>query len=485
MFSVFLRRFSGIAGLVLLLSLTVQAQEQPPVNDVGIKPVKTLTSQLRKTTASVTLTGTVSASDPSQSGRLNRNGVASTCAGKACPGDFNMGTYYNYKEVSVFNCSAAPACITVTSSFTGDMVHTSAYAGPYNPANRCQGYLGDIGSSISGNTFQFTAPPYTELHFIMQFTATNGNASFTLVVDGIGTGAPTIVTPPSITLNNVPGQCGASASQINLGQPVVTGHNCCPGPITVTNDAPAFFTAATPTIVTWTATDNCGNKTTGTQTVTVLDTEPPSLWVILWPQYLSPPNGTMRNITAYVSAVDNCPNIDWVLEGVWSNHPDAGTFLGDQPGDISAVLGAMTTNFALRAENSPGRGSRLYTVRYKATDAGNRTVRSTKTVAVQFGGGGLIFSDDDYIPATLELQQNYPNPFSGTTSFTFRLPEDMDASVRVYDMLGREVAVVTEGAFHAGSHSVEFSGADLPEGVYLYKLITGNDVVTKKMVLIR
>jgi hypothetical protein len=209
------------------------------------------------------------------------------------------------------------------------------------------------------------------------------------------------------------------------------------------------------------------------------------MWVILWPQYLMPANGTMRNITAFVSATDNCPNIDWMLDGIWSNHPDQGTFAGDQPGDISAVLGAKTTSFALRAENSPGMGSRLYTIRYKATDAGNRTVYSTKNVAVAFGGGGLIFSDDDVIPASMELMQNYPNPFSGTTSVTFRLPDDMYASVRVYDMLGREVAVAAEGFFHAGSHAVEFSGADLPEGVYIYKLISGNNVVTKKMSVLR
>jgi hypothetical protein len=85
----------------------------------------------------------------------------------------------------------------------------------------------------------------------------------------------------------------------------------------------------------------------------------------------------------------------------------------------------------------------------------------------------------------VEISQNYPNPFSGMTSFTFRLPDDMYASVRVFDMLGREVAVVAEGSFVAGSHSVEYNGSDLPEGVYMYKVITNDNVVTKKMVVVR
>lgn len=484
MYTVCLRYLTVIFGFLLFLVVSVDAQVGPPANDVGIDPEQPIFVDLSKSAATVVLTGTVNTADPSQSGRLYRDGVPSTCAGKTCPGLFSGGPW-NYEVVSVYNCSPAPACITVTSTWTGDMIHTSAYSGPYNPLNICQNYLGDIGSSTSGLPFSFTAPAYGTLYFVLQFTATNGTANYTLTIDGVGTGAPTIVTPPDVTLNNVPGQCGASSSQVNLGWPTVTGHDCCPGPLTVSNDAPAFFSASEPTIVTWTVTDGCGNTVTGTQKVTVNDTEPPQLWVILWPQFLAPANGTMRTVTAYVSATDNCPDIDWVLQSVTSNHPDAGTFAGDQPGDISAVFGSKTTSFALRAENSPGRGSRLYTVRYKATDAGNRTVYSTKNVAVAFGGGGLIFSDDSYIPASMELQQNYPNPFSGTTSVTFRVPEDMDASVRVYDLLGREVAVMADGHFPAGSHSLEFSAADLPEGVYMYKLISGSNVVTKKMMVVR
>lgn len=297
---------------------------------------------------------------------------------------------------------------------------------------------------------------------------------------------PTIIAPPSFSIGNTPGQCGASASQVFLGAPEVTSdEECCEGPTVVGNDAPSYFPAGVTTTVTWTVMDACGLKASATQNVTVVDTEPPSLWVIVWPQFLAPPNGQMRNINAFVNATDNCANIDWVLDGVYSNQPDEGSFAGDQPGDISAVIGSKTTSFALRAENSPGRGSRLYTIRYRATDVGGRTVYSMKNVAVQFGGGGLIFSDDSNIPTSLGLSQNYPNPFSGSTSFTFRLPEDAHASVRVYDMLGREVAVVAEGEFVAGSHSVEFNGSDLQDGVYLYKLITNDGVVTKKMVMAR
>lgn len=303
-----------------------------------------------------------------------------------------------------------------------------------------------------------------------------------------GCNPPEIVAPPSITLNNAPGQCGAPSSAVFLGQPDVLVDDCCEGAPIVTNDAPAYFDVGVPTVVTWTVEDGCGQFATSTQTVTVLDTEPPTLWVILYPQFLMVPDGSMRTIQAHVGAFDNCANIDWVLEGIYSNHPDFGTFPGDVPGDISAAFGAKTTSFGLRAENSPGGGSRLYWVRYRATDAGNRTVYATQTVSVGMGhgfGGPILLSDNNSVPTEMELQQNYPNPFSGVTSVTFRLPEDTEASVRVYNMLGSEVAVLAEGAFQAGSHSLEFNASELPEGVYLYKLISGSKVVTKKMVVVR
>lgn len=95
---------------------------------------------------------------------------------------------------------------------------------------------------------------------------------------------------------------------------------------------------------------------------------------------------------------------------------------------------------------------------------------------------------DPFIPTAMELQQNYPNPFNPVTTITFTVPSDGAKSeifLRVYDVLGREIATLTHGRFAAGEHSVHFDGTRLPSGVYLYRLISGNSILTRRMLILK
>jgi hypothetical protein len=67
------------------------------------------------------------------------------------------------------------------------------------------------------------------------------------------------------------------------------------------------------------------------------------------------------------------------------------------------------------------------------------------------------------------LLQNYPNPFNPTTTISFDLPEEANISLKVYDMLGAEVATLSEGHMLAGRHTVNFNGSNLASGIYIYK----------------
>lgn len=83
------------------------------------------------------------------------------------------------------------------------------------------------------------------------------------------------------------------------------------------------------------------------------------------------------------------------------------------------------------------------------------------------------------------LEQNYPNPFNPTTVISYELPTGGKVSLKVYDMLGREVQTLVTERQDAGSHSVTFDGTRFPSGIYLYKLCIGNRLETKKLVLLR
>jgi endo-1,4-beta-xylanase len=84
-----------------------------------------------------------------------------------------------------------------------------------------------------------------------------------------------------------------------------------------------------------------------------------------------------------------------------------------------------------------------------------------------------------------KLEQNYPNPFNRATRIDFEIPEETFVSLKVYNLLGQEVAVLAEKEFSAGSHSVTFEASHLVNGMYFYTLRTGDFADTKKMFTIR
>ncbi|MBD3408929.1 MAG: T9SS type A sorting domain-containing protein [Ignavibacteriales bacterium] len=89
------------------------------------------------------------------------------------------------------------------------------------------------------------------------------------------------------------------------------------------------------------------------------------------------------------------------------------------------------------------------------------------------------------LPTAYSLAQNYPNPFNPTTTIEFTLPEATTARVAIYDMLGREVAVLADGRMTAGVHRVEFDASALASGVYFYRLEAGAFNAVRKMALMK
>jgi hypothetical protein len=89
------------------------------------------------------------------------------------------------------------------------------------------------------------------------------------------------------------------------------------------------------------------------------------------------------------------------------------------------------------------------------------------------------------LPTRFSLNQNYPNPFNPATRISFSLPSKSFTSLKVFDALGREVAVLLSDELPAGTYSEQWNAAGLPSGVYFYRLQTGSFVETKKLVLLR
>jgi len=89
------------------------------------------------------------------------------------------------------------------------------------------------------------------------------------------------------------------------------------------------------------------------------------------------------------------------------------------------------------------------------------------------------------VPKTFALEQNYPNPFNPSTAISYQLPVAGNVSLKVFDMLGKEVATLVNARQEAGAYTVNFNANNLSSGVYFYRLQAGNFVQTRKMMLVK
>ncbi len=89
------------------------------------------------------------------------------------------------------------------------------------------------------------------------------------------------------------------------------------------------------------------------------------------------------------------------------------------------------------------------------------------------------------LPQKFQLQQNYPNPFNPTTVINFTIPKAGYVSLKVYNMLGQEVATLVDGYKAAQTYNINFDASNLSSGVYLYSVKFNNQVLSKKMILMK
>ncbi|MCK9425475.1 MAG: YCF48-related protein [Ignavibacteriaceae bacterium] len=103
----------------------------------------------------------------------------------------------------------------------------------------------------------------------------------------------------------------------------------------------------------------------------------------------------------------------------------------------------------------------------------------------KFTTGLVLGISDKVILTNFNLTQNYPNPFNPVTTIQYEIPSLEHVSIKIYDMLGRQVAILVDEQKPAGSYHIEFDAHSLPSGVYFYRLQAGSFVETKKLVLLK
>ena len=182
---------------------------------------------------------------------------------------------------------------------------------------------------------------------------------------------------------------------------------------------------------------------------------------------------------------------------VWSN-PDAdSTFalmlhaklIMDQNDNIYLAAGTLTEMAVCKVNND---GISAWTVTMPGSYANDIVLGSDNNVYVVGGntakinqGGITSLSDDKLTPDGFILAQNYPNPFNPSTTISFSIPSAGFTSLKVYDVLGNEVASLVNEEKPAGNYEVRLNASSLTSGTYFYRLNVGNFSEMKKMILMK
>ena len=89
------------------------------------------------------------------------------------------------------------------------------------------------------------------------------------------------------------------------------------------------------------------------------------------------------------------------------------------------------------------------------------------------------------MPTAFFLEQNYPNPFNPSTVISYHVAKDSKVRLKIYDAIGREVTTLVNESQNAGNYKVNWNASGLASGTYFYSLQIGNDVISKKAVLLK
>lgn len=159
-----------------------------------------------------------------------------------------------------------------------------------------------------------------------------------------------------------------------------------------------------------------------------------------------------------------------------SEYGEGETFLGFA--DV-ATDGSCTASFIVTLPIVVPGG---HSVSATATDVTGNTSEFSRRIAV---GTTEVHQKDDEVPTVFALAQNYPNPFNPSTTFLFSVPRSSSVILKVYDLLGREVATLVNGHMEAGNHEITFDAGGLTSGVYFYRMQAAGFVDTKKFLLLK
>lgn len=155
----------------------------------------------------------------------------------------------------------------------------------------------------------------------------------------------------------------------------------------------------------------------------------------------------------------------------------------DEAPNLSEVMADANNLIAVTGKTSITDRPAMRTTHYFVTAVSANSIESTAETTISLEGRATSSETDR--STSFELHQNYPNPFNPSTTIQFSVRDAGDVSLRLFDVMGREVAVLHDGYVPAGSHAIEFEAQNLASGTYLYVLEGDGRRLARTMVLLK
>jgi len=157
-------------------------------------------------------------------------------------------------------------------------------------------------------------------------------------------------------------------------------------------------------------------------------------------------------------------------------------------GNGGNIFHTTNTEIYWQKQNS---GTNIALWNISIVDVNNLWIGGISGIVLKTTTGGVTFikNNNENLIYNYKLYQNYPNPFNPVTKIKYQVPLSIGGSgvviLKVFDILGKEIAVLVNQKQNAGTYEVTFDGSNLSSGIYFYKLVAGNFTAVKRMVLFK
>ncbi len=183
------------------------------------------------------------------------------------------------------------------------------------------------------------------------------------------------------------------------------------------------------------------------------------------------------NVDSILSTIQNAS--EWwvrrhVIEGTWRFYVHSFPWFGE---DLNTKWNTLKNELMNR------RSEVISALEYAKSDSDLDVRISADTALRRISIVTSIISNK--LPTKFILHQNYPNPFNSSTIISYEIPVKTNVAIKIYDLLGRNIAILEEGVKQPGKYRTEWNVSDKPSCVYFYQLAAGDFLITKKMILLK